>query len=140
MTTPLAERLGQLLRLLLGSDQPGEVASAVSALKRTLTAAGLDHHKLAAAVEVGLAQPRPAPRPTPRPAPRRPPPPPPAPTTTFMSWRAKVYWCLDHIDHDDGREASFLRTLSQWRGAPSEKQLLWLEDIFVRLERGNSCH
>jgi hypothetical protein len=46
-------KLGKLLRLL-ASDKDGEVIAAASALKRTLGAAGLDLHDLAAAAERGL--------------------------------------------------------------------------------------
>ena len=43
---PVAERLAKLLRLL-ASDRDGEVVAAVTALKKTLEGAGLDHHDLA---------------------------------------------------------------------------------------------
>jgi hypothetical protein len=48
--TSLAVRIGQLLRLLLGTDSDGEALGALHALRRALRAAGLDHHQLAAAV------------------------------------------------------------------------------------------
>jgi hypothetical protein len=74
---PITRRLGQLIRLMLSSDQAGEVTAAKEALNRALVSAGLDIHALAAAVEAGLHVPLPTERPRPRPPattnkPRRP--------------------------------------------------------------------
>jgi hypothetical protein len=74
---PITRRLGQLIRLMLSSDQAGEVTAAKEALNRALVSAGLDIHALAAAVEAGLHLPLPTERPRPRPPattnkPRRP--------------------------------------------------------------------
>jgi hypothetical protein len=49
-----AGRVGKLLRLMLSTDRGGEALAALSALKRTLEAGGLDLHGLADAVESGL--------------------------------------------------------------------------------------
>ncbi len=48
--TPVADRLGKLVRLL-GSDKDGEVLATVQALRRTLTGAGADIHVLATMIE-----------------------------------------------------------------------------------------
>jgi hypothetical protein len=50
--SPIAERLGKLVRLL-ASDRDGEVVAAVRGLRRTLASAGMDFHGLAALVEKG---------------------------------------------------------------------------------------
>jgi hypothetical protein len=36
------------------------------------------------------------------------------------------------------RELSFIRTMSNWRGEPTEKQKNWLLDIFTRLNEGSA--
>src|SRR6185437_13311117 len=51
-------KITKLIRLL-ASDKPGELIASVSALRRTLVAAGRDFHDLAEAIEQGL---RPAPK------------------------------------------------------------------------------
>jgi hypothetical protein len=57
MSTPLHIRAAQLLRLLLSSNQVGEVAGATAALSRVITASGHDVHWLANLVENALQQP-----------------------------------------------------------------------------------
>jgi hypothetical protein len=132
--TQLAERLGQLLKLLVGTDKQGEAIAALEAIKRTINGAGIDHHSLGDALEAGLA--RPQPRAALRPPPRGPrPPPPPSPPTVFTSWRAKVSFCLEHDDRLNQREAEFLDAMQDWCGSPSEKQLNWVDAIWRRLER-----
>jgi hypothetical protein len=56
MTTMIARRIGQLIRML-SSDHPGEAGAAAQALNRTLASAGLDIHELAKVAEVGLRLP-----------------------------------------------------------------------------------
>jgi hypothetical protein len=60
---PTGRRVGQLLRLVLSSNQPGEVAAAASALNRALAASGLDLHNLAEVAETGLQLPVPSKQP-----------------------------------------------------------------------------
>jgi hypothetical protein len=48
--TPVADRLGKLVRML-SSDKDYEVLATVQALRRTLTGAGADIHALAAMIE-----------------------------------------------------------------------------------------
>jgi hypothetical protein len=53
---PVAPKLAKLIPML-GSDRDGEALATVRAIERTLKAAGLDFHALAAAVEHEDAQP-----------------------------------------------------------------------------------
>lgn len=55
MTPALARRLGKAVALL-GSDQDGEVLAAARAIGRTLDAAGMDWHRLAALVSAEAAR------------------------------------------------------------------------------------
>jgi hypothetical protein len=55
MTPALARRLGKAVALL-GSDQDGEVLAAARAIGRTLDAAGMDWHGLAALVATEAAR------------------------------------------------------------------------------------
>ena len=56
-----ADTAAKLAKLLprLGSEHDGEVVATVRAIDRTLTAAGLDWHSLAAAIEAAVGGPRP---------------------------------------------------------------------------------
>jgi hypothetical protein len=114
--TDLAARIAQLLRLILISDKPGEAIAAIEALKRALQAAGLDAHALAdaAAARLDHAQSQSVP-------------------FGAGEWRQMVNACQRHGNHLSGREQRFLNTLSAYRSKPTEKQLLWLADIFARL-------
>jgi hypothetical protein len=94
---------------LLGSDKSGEVVATAAAIGRVLETAGRDWHDLAAAV---------------------------APTLED-DWRATLAYCAKHADRLSDKERDFLRTLTYWRGEPSEKQLDWLEGIAARL-RGDA--
>jgi hypothetical protein len=53
-----------------------------------------------------------------------------------VSWQEALEVCREHIDELDPRSRAFVRALSRWRGAPSEKQLQWLHDIHERICRG----
>jgi hypothetical protein len=65
--SPTSRRLGQLIRLMLSSDQPGEVTAAKEALNRALASQGLDFHELAKLAETGLHLPVPTEQPRRRP-------------------------------------------------------------------------
>jgi hypothetical protein len=54
VTTPLHTRAGQLIRLMLSSDQVGEVAGSAMALNRVITARGMDVHQFADIVVAAL--------------------------------------------------------------------------------------
>jgi len=114
--TALAIRIGQLLRLLLGTDKAGEIVATVAALKRTLTAAGVDHHKLAETVERGLALP--------------------SVPDLDADWRALAKWCSAHDDLLSDKESAFIDNLCTYRKRPSEAQVQWLRDIAARLREG----
>jgi hypothetical protein len=86
-----APKLRKLL-LMLSSNRPGEVISAVAAIERTLRAANADWHDLAGR----LLAPRTSPPPPP------PPPPPPA------GWEAKREFCLKRENLLRGREHAFV--------------------------------
>jgi hypothetical protein len=111
----LANRIGQLLRLLLGSDKAGETIAAVAALRRVLSAAGLDHHDLAAAVEAGLRVPLV-----------------PLDDNYEEEWKSIARYCDLHSDALSDKEAQFVRNILKYRKL-SEKQLDWLADIQARL-------
>jgi hypothetical protein len=124
---PAVGRIAQLLRLALGADKSGEIVAAVAALKRTLTASGLDHHALAAVVESGLAAPLPPPTP-----------PPPAPDFDedgVPDWRSTAHYCRHHRDRLSEREAIFVDGILRSHRDLSEKQANWLWAIEAKLRR-----
>jgi hypothetical protein len=110
----LAPRLGQLIRLLLGTDKSGEIVAA-AALKRTLTTAGLDHFALANAVEIGL---RTMPEPEPEPDP----------------WQRMAQWCHERRDRLTKTDADFVANIMKRVVAPSPRQRRWLDDIVNKLQ------
>jgi hypothetical protein len=119
MTTPLHTRAGQLIRLMLSSDQVGEVAGAAMALNRVITAKGMDIHKFADVVEVALAS---------------------APTLVPLDdggedWKSVALFCRHHRDRLGGKETEFIETILQYRRSPTERQMKWLYDIRDRIER-----
>lgn len=119
MTEP-AIRVGQLLRLLLGSDKPGEIVATAAALKRALHSAGLDHHRLAAVVETGLAAP--AEKATEQAA-------------DTMDWRSVAWELYHHRDLLSPKEAAFVAKVVTYRRSPSERQLDWLFALAETLRR-----
>ena len=48
-------------------------------------------------------------------------------------WRAMANACAARSSLLSGRELSFVRTMTRWRGQPSAKQLDWLVSIHVRV-------
>jgi hypothetical protein len=137
LSSSAASRIGQLVRML-GSDQPGEVAAAVTALQRTLRSMGTDLHYLADVTERALIEPPPL---------AAPPPPPPRPRpyseTSADNAAAKiaeaisfcVFWKEDLTDKERGFIFSLYRSQRVHGDAfdPSEKQRKWLFDIEQRL-------
>jgi hypothetical protein len=63
MSAAVSRRIGQLIRML-SSDQPGEVAATVFALKRALSSISIDLHAFAHIIETQIAGLSPATRPT----------------------------------------------------------------------------
>jgi hypothetical protein len=119
---PAVGRIGQLLRLILGTDKPNEALAGVAALKRTLTSAGLDHHALAAVVESGLAAPLPPPTPAPD-----------FDEDGVPDWRSTAHYCRHHRDRLSEREAIFIDSILRSYRDLSEKQAAWLWSIERRL-------
>jgi hypothetical protein len=113
--TPIAPRLGRLIPRL-ASDKDGEVLATVAAIRRQLTALGLDLHDLAAALES-------------QPEPRRYG----VPDWTPTTWREAARWLAEA---DQGqlsqREREFVDAMRRWRSKPSERQLKWLHDLIER--------
>jgi hypothetical protein len=101
--------LGKLIPLL-GSDKSGEVVATAAAIGRVLEANGLDWHSLAAAVAPMVDE----------------------------DWRNTLAYCSRHAAQLSAKENDFLKTLTHWRGEPSERQLDWLEGIAAKL-RSQSC-
>jgi hypothetical protein len=52
-----------------------------------------------------------------------------------VSWQDALDVCLDHVHELDPRSRAFVQSLARWRGEPSEKQLVWLLDIYGRVHR-----
>ena len=116
--TKIAHRIGQLLRLMLASDNTGEIVAAAAALRRALAAAGLDYHALVAAIEIGMVD---APVPLV-----------PADDDSEEDWRSIARFCHAHGDALSAREAEFVRNILKYRKL-TEKQMDWLADIQARL-------
>jgi hypothetical protein len=54
-----------------------------------------------------------------------------------VSWQEALDACLEHIQELTPRDRDFIKSLARWRGEPSEKQLVWLLDIYARVHRGS---
>jgi hypothetical protein len=50
-----------------------------------------------------------------------------------IGWREKVSACEAHLHLLSAKERAFLRTMSTWRGTPTDKQLVWLNHIYENL-------
>ena len=103
----MTARLGKLLRLMLGSDKPGEIAAAQAAVNRALRTQGLDVHSFVEAVERNTA----------------------AQSKTERTWRDIRQWCEDRKYFLSVNEALFISDLKVWRGYPTPKQMEWLLSI-----------
>jgi hypothetical protein len=111
--SPVATRVGQLLRLALSSDRDGEVLASLSALKRTMATNGIDLHHLADAVVAGLGRP-------PVPAPE-------------LDWRDTARFCRSRPDLLSEKEARFIATIMSRDQPLSPKQDKWLLAIEARV-------
>jgi hypothetical protein len=124
MTEVDSTKVGKLLRLL-GSDKPGEVLAAVTALKRTLESASLDVHDLAAIVEAGL-----------RPAQQRPSWGPPEPAAD--NWQSMAWFCRHHRHHLPEHHREFIEDLllgrAQHQGRVTQWHLQELQRIVASLQ------
>src|SRR5882757_1798966 len=134
LSSSAVSRIGQLVRML-GSDRPGEVVAAVTALQRTLRSAGTDLHYLADVTERALLEPPPLAAP-----------PPPRPQAHAQASHDNAgtiadaisfctFWKEDLSDKEHGFIFSLYRSQRVHGHAfdPSEKQRKWLFDIEQRL-------
>jgi hypothetical protein len=55
------------------------------------------------------------------------------PAPSKIGWREKAYACGAHLQLLNATERAFVRTMSTWRGTPSDKQLSWLNRIYENL-------
>jgi len=117
MTTPLPVRAAQLIKLMLSSDQAGEVAGAAMALNRAITARGMDIHQFAHVIEAALVD---APALVPL-------------DDDCCDWKSVALFCRHHRSLLNEKEAKFVETISQYWRSPTERQLKWLHDIYVRV-------
>lgn len=123
MTTPNYERIRKLLLIALRSDQDGEVAGAIRAVKRVLAKSGHDEHWLVSTLR-------------------------PNDTTPWIMGPSRTDWVsmLDFCGEDlsllmlSPRETEFVISLNQQRSRkgdgwrPSHRQQVWLEGIYNRLK------
>jgi hypothetical protein len=116
MTVVLA-KVAKLIRPL-ASDKPGEAMAAVHAIRRTLAGAGLDLHDLAHVIETA-GEIKTAPEVV--------------PSDETIDWQQFAVRILRHHGAElNEKEATFVGTMSRWRGLPSRKQQEWLCDIAAR--------
>jgi hypothetical protein len=118
--TAAAARVSQLIKLALSTDRDGEAAAALSALKRTLDAGGIDLHQFADGAAASLV---PSAEPPRRSRERAPP----------VDWRAQATLCDRHRNALSTTECGLIDTLLRWRGTPTAKQLDWLLIIHQRI-------
>jgi hypothetical protein len=126
LASSTASRIGQLVRLL-GSDRPGEVVAAATAINRTLVSAGTDIHHLGDVVDRGLQH-------VPAKALHRAP-------IDDDDIAAIIRFCAFPGNRLNERERDFILSLDRLvlqlgdDFEPSEKQLAWLMGIYQRLRR-----
>src|SRR5258708_1189828 len=119
MTTPFPALVGQLVRLMLSTDKPGETVAAADAIRRTLASAGLDLYGVGDGMGGGLRGPL-------------------VPDDGGEDWKSVALFCRHHRDRLGGKETEFIETILQYRRSPSERQLRWLSDIHERVRRGTA--
>jgi hypothetical protein len=103
-----AERLAKICGMF-GSDHAGERAAAAAKANEMVLSLGL---RWADVISVPLV---------------------PVEAPADISWQDALSVCIEHIDELDPRSQAFVRSLSRWRGEPSERQLQWLFDIHERV-------
>lgn len=104
--TALPITLGKLIPQL-GTNHDGEVVATVAAIGRVLASAGLDWHDLAAALSPdGIVA---------------------------DDWHDTVAYCALHLDRLSQKEREFVSNISRRTSKPTEKQLIWLNDIALKL-------
>src|SRR5262245_1278608 len=91
----------------LAPDHDGEVVATVRAIGRSLRGADLDWHDLAGHIRAGPA--------------------------LRNNWRDVLTFCVRQSRRLNARERAFVKSIAEWNGELSEKQLKWLLDIRARL-------
>lgn len=104
-------RLAKLVPIL-GSDKPGEVQAAVSAIGRLLAVDGNDWHDLAAAMVRGWTVPAKSPV-----------------ATSEYEWQHMARACLKAHGSLSIPQVDFLRNMALRHTPPSEAQWRWLDAI-----------
>lgn len=119
----VADKIGKLVPLIFVSDQPGEVFSAVQALRRIIEASGCDAYCLSNIVSAALTERGPAPRSSIRPP-----------------WQDLAGECLRRGGYQLKKsERDFLSSMKHWRGQPTERQQAWLDAIAEALNVGRAA-
>ena len=117
LTPETADRLAKLLGML-GSVHPGERAAAALKADELLKREGLRWSDVIQPREPVAIEPDCEPEPEP-------------------DWRAMLRACMARTAMLSARELQFIRTLTRWRGEPTEKQFDWLEGIYQRIGGGS---
>jgi hypothetical protein len=110
--SPVAVRVGQLLKLTLSTDKNGGALAGLAAIRRTMATSGIDLHDLADAVVAGLGRP--------------------LDPSSDDGWRRLARACNDRCDLLTEKERRFIAVLLGYRNHPSEKQVAWLNAIAER--------
>lgn len=105
--------------LMLSSQHDGEIVSAARAINRLLASSGLDWHWLASRI----ITPQEAPGPTHE-----------RQEGAFAANpNSAADWLLaNHATRLRPRDRDFLETMREWRGQPTERQAVWLNDLCRR--------
>lgn len=122
MTSPNIERLRKLLLIALRSDQDGEIAGAMRAVRRVLAKSGHDAHWLVQTLRMDEATPWVM-----------------GPSVT--DWQSMLEFCGEDMSllMLSEREAEFVLSLHEKRSRrknwqPTYRQQQWLEGIYNRLK------
>lgn len=111
----VAPKLSKLIPRL-ATDHAGEVVATVDAIKRTLAAAGLDFHALAAAVSTT-----------------------PATISEPTTWKDLAVWCRNNGQTRLSlKEFMFVSDMAHrlvCNGRPTDRQAEWLRSIYLRLRK-----
>jgi hypothetical protein len=126
VATTDVDRFAKLIRLIFSTDQEGEAAAAVDAVKRMLASENVDAHWLADSFKRGAA-----------------------PLARVDDVRADrhgddeerddhsaIWFCWHRRHRLSPREHAFIERIRTWRGPLSEKQQQWLYSIVDRLDAG----
>jgi hypothetical protein len=133
MTTfpDIPPKIAKLLRLL-ASDKPGELVASAHALRRVLSSAELDLHDLANMVEFAARREIPRVETTadnPFSRIRR--------ASARNDVMREMLQCCDECSELlTNKERAFIRSMMNWRGQPTSRQLAWLSSLYERCMKG----